>query len=193
MGTGIIHGKASKQKMNSRSSNETEVIGDSEYLPYSIWVEYFMDEQDRKIKRHVLWQDNEGAEKMCKNGKKSCSSNSRHISIKYFWVVDRVQQGKIDVRHCPTTKMLADFFTKPLQGKLFHKYRRIIMGWDHISTLEIESPKPTITPLSLSKEERVGNEMKTGKMVSFDVGQNKSYADIVKTGLDQNSIDVNKR
>jgi len=50
MGTGIIHGKASKQKMNSKSTNETEVIGDSEYLPYVIRVEYFMDEQGRKSK-----------------------------------------------------------------------------------------------------------------------------------------------
>ena len=44
MGTGIIHGKASKQKMNSKSTNETKMIGDSKYLPYVIWVEYFMDE-----------------------------------------------------------------------------------------------------------------------------------------------------
>jgi len=36
--------------MNSKSTNETEVIGDSEYLPYAIWVEYFMDEQGRKSK-----------------------------------------------------------------------------------------------------------------------------------------------
>jgi len=55
MGIGIIHGKASKQTMNSKSTNETEVIGDSEYLPYAIWVQYFMDEQGRKIKRYILW------------------------------------------------------------------------------------------------------------------------------------------
>lgn len=42
-GTGIINSKSSKQKMNSRSSNETEVIGNSEYLPYNIWFEYFME------------------------------------------------------------------------------------------------------------------------------------------------------
>ena len=115
MGTGIIHGKASKQK-NSKSTNETEVIGDSKCLPYAIWVDYIMDEQGRKIKRHILWQDNDGAEKICKNGNRFCSSNSRDISIKYFWVVDRVKQGKIDIRYCSTAKMLADFYTQPLQG-----------------------------------------------------------------------------
>ena len=31
--------------------------------------------------------------------------------------------------------MIADFFTKPLQGKLFRKFRDIIMGITHFSTL----------------------------------------------------------
>lgn len=183
MGTGIIHGKASKHKMNSRISNETEIIGDSEYLPYGIWVEYFMDKQGRRLKRHVLWQDNEGAEKMCENGKRSCSSKSRHISIKYFWVSDRVRQEKIDVRQCPTTKMLADFFTKPLEGGLFHQYRRIIMRWDHIDVLAIEGMESANTPLSSSKEERVENIKNDQDMKSFVREQKSSYADVVKMVL----------
>ena len=35
-GTGIVHGKASKQKLNTKSSTETEVVGTSDYLPYNI-------------------------------------------------------------------------------------------------------------------------------------------------------------
>jgi len=31
--------------------------------------------------------------------------------------------------------MIADYFTKALQGALFHLFRRVIMGWDHISTV----------------------------------------------------------
>ena len=29
---------------------------------------------------------------------------------------------------CPTDKMIADFLTKPLQGKLFIKFRDVLMG-----------------------------------------------------------------
>ena len=36
-GTGVINTKSSKQKMNTRSSNEAEVVGNSEYLPTNIW------------------------------------------------------------------------------------------------------------------------------------------------------------
>jgi hypothetical protein len=32
--------------------------------------------------------------------------------------------------------MLADYLTKPLQEKLFHLFRAVIMGWAHIDTLK---------------------------------------------------------
>ncbi len=31
--------------------------------------------------------------------------------------------------------MLADYFTKPLQGDLFRRLRRVVMGWDPIEIL----------------------------------------------------------
>ena len=36
MGTGIIHSKCSKQKLNVKSSNEAELVGVSDYIPYNI-------------------------------------------------------------------------------------------------------------------------------------------------------------
>ena len=38
--------------------------------------------------------------------------------------------------YCPTGRMLADYFTKPLQGNMFKKLRAVIMGWEDISTLD---------------------------------------------------------
>ena len=72
---------------------------------------------------------------MAKNGKMSCSIKSRHIVIKFFWVVNRLKRGKISVKHCPTEKMLAYFFTKPLQGSKLKNFRKVIMGWDDVATL----------------------------------------------------------
>ena len=75
-----------------------------------------------------------------KNGRQSCTSNSKHVDIRYFFVKDRVEKKEIIIEHCPTDKMVADYFTKPLQGVLFNKLRRVIMGWDHISTLQKKGP-----------------------------------------------------
>jgi hypothetical protein len=171
-GTGILAPKCSKQKMNSRSTNETEVIGNSEYLPINIWHDYFSEAQGNKIKSNTFYQDNEGAEKMAKNGQLSCGSKSRHINIKFFWISDRVKKGKIMIKHCPTDKMLADFFTKALQGNKYHIFRRIIMGWDHISTLWMSDTSDT-TETSSSKE-RVEDNGKndTDKIMSEYVSEN---------------------
>ena len=150
-GTGIIDQKSSKQKMNTRSSTETEVVGTSEYLPKNIFFEMFMEAQGYKLESNVLAEDNESTICMSKNGRDSCTSNSKHITIKYFWVTDRIKNGNIKIVHCPTKQMIADYFTKPLQGALFHMFRKVIMGWDHVSTV--------YTGYDASKE-RVGNDEK---------------------------------
>ena len=136
MGISILHGKASKQKINVKSSTESEIVGLSEYLPYTLWMGYFLEAQGYKIKKSTVFQDNTSALKMEKNGRNSCTGNSRHINVRYFFVKDRYDKGEIELQYCPTELMLADFFTKPLQGALFLKFREVIMGWKYISTLE---------------------------------------------------------
>ena len=83
-GTGIVTHRSSKQKMNSRSSNKTEVIGNSEFLPTNIWYQNFLEAQGYPLSKNYFLQDNKGAEKMAKNGRISSGSNSRHINIKFF-------------------------------------------------------------------------------------------------------------
>ena len=40
-----------------------------------------------------------------------------------FFIHDKVKSGEIEVRYCDTERMLADGFTKPLQGKKFVYFR----------------------------------------------------------------------
>ena len=54
---------------------------------------------------------------------------------RYFWMKDCLKIENITLQYCPTGHMIADFFTKPLQGSLFHKFRDIIVGHKHISDL----------------------------------------------------------
>ena len=42
LGRGIIQGKASKQKLNTKSSTETEVVGASDYIPWTVWANRFL-------------------------------------------------------------------------------------------------------------------------------------------------------
>ena len=53
---------------------------------------------------------------------------SRHINIRYFFIKDRHDKKELTIKYCPMDEMIGDFFTKPLQGKKFQKFRKIIMG-----------------------------------------------------------------
>ena len=46
-----------------------------------------------------------------------------------------MDREKLSIVYCPTHLMLDDYFTKPLQGELFHKFRDIIMV--RVSTLTL--------------------------------------------------------
>jgi hypothetical protein len=52
-GTGLVDQKSSKQKMNTRSSTETEHVGTSEYLPKAIFFELFMTAQGYPPQHHI--------------------------------------------------------------------------------------------------------------------------------------------
>ena len=87
------------------------------------------------MKDNILFQDNQSTILMLKNGRNSCTGNSRYVNIRYFFVKDRIDKKEVRVEYCPTEIMLADFFTKALQGRLFLLFRSVIMGYQPISIL----------------------------------------------------------
>ena len=135
LGGGVLNTMSAKQKLNTKSSIEAEVIGASDYLPKNIWAVLFLEAQGHHLDNNIFFQDNLSAMKLERNGLRSCGQKSRHIDVRHFWIMDRIRSGDIDLRHCPTEDMLADYFTKPLQGAAFQRFRSVIMGWKPISTL----------------------------------------------------------
>lgn len=58
----------------------------------------------------------------------------------------------------PTEQMLADIFTKPLQGSLFRKFKDIIMGQKHINTLKTSAMSPSQERVGMVKSEKMVDE-----------------------------------
>ena len=87
-----------------------------------------MEAQGIEVKRNILYQDNKSAILLENNDKKSSSKRTRAMNICYFFVTDQVSKGNLEIEYCPTENMIGDFMTKPLQGKLFEKFRKLIMG-----------------------------------------------------------------
>jgi hypothetical protein len=193
-GTGAVMSKSSKQKLNTKSSTEAELVGASDYLPYAIWATNFLEAQGYVLKENVFYQDNQSTIRFEKNGRKSCGPNSRHIDIRYFFIKDRLGLGNIDVEYCPTEQMLADFFTKPLQGSLFRKFRDVIMGHKHISTLRETKPTPPPQERVEEDKENVRNGVDGRRSdVSISGPVTNTYAEAAKKGARRGTNESERR
>ena len=127
MGTGAINSTSSKQKIDTKSSTESELVAIDAVLPQALWTKYFLEGQGYGTDT-LLYEDNQSTIKLADNGKASSGKGTRHINIRYFFITDRIARKEVAVQYCPTKQMVADYFTKPLQGELFYKFRDQIMG-----------------------------------------------------------------
>ena len=128
MGTGAIQSASMKQKLNTRSSTEAEIVGVDDVTPKIFWTKLFMEAQGYGVKKNILFQDNKSSILLETNGRKSVGKRSRAMNIRYFFITDQVKKGNVSIEHCPTDAMVADFMTKPLQGSKFRSFRKKILG-----------------------------------------------------------------
>ncbi len=125
--------KSTKHKLNTRSSTESEIVAVDGLIPQILWARLFTKAQGFAVSDNILYQDNMSAMLLETNGQALSSKRIRHIEIRYYYVADWVAKGDLRVVWCPTDEMIANFLTKPLQGKAFVKFWDLLMGavWLH--------------------------------------------------------------
>lgn len=100
----------------------------SNTLVMIILTRNFLSVQGYPVSETILFQDNTSAIQLEKNGRVSSSKHTKHLDIRYFFIKKRVDNEEIKFEHCGTNGMIALFFTKPLQGAQFIKFKDLIMG-----------------------------------------------------------------
>ena len=128
LGKGATISQSTKHKLNSRSSTEAEIIAVDDGMAILLWTRLFLEAQGIIIDDNILYQDNQSATLLEKNGKASSSKRTRHLNIRFFFVTDQVNKGNLSIKFCPTESMLADYFTKPLTGSQFQAQWKLIMN-----------------------------------------------------------------
>jgi hypothetical protein len=130
-GKGMLDGSSSGQKINTTSSTEAEVVAVHDNMPAILWTRYFLEAQGYPLQSSLVHQDNLSAKLLELNGRGSSSKRTRHMNIRYFFVGDVAARKHIKIEYCPTDEMIGDFFTKPLGGAKFRRFRNIIMNISH--------------------------------------------------------------
>ena len=97
-------------------------------MPQVLWTRYFLEAHGFSVSDLVVYQYNQSAILLEKNGRASSGKRTRHINIRYFFVTDRVATKEVSIEYCSTKQMLADFFTKPRYGSLFQTFRDLVMN-----------------------------------------------------------------
>jgi hypothetical protein len=78
--------------------------------------------------------------------------------------------GDLRIEYCPTGEMVADFFTKLLQGSIFRKLRKVIMNL----------PDDTMLSNATASQECVGTNRSYSDVVQGTTGKSSNMTDAVR-------------
>ena len=84
LGRGFPTVGSTKQKLNTRSSTESKVVGAADFMPPICWTQYFLEYQGYCVEDNMLYQDNKTSILLETNGKASSGKRTKHINIRYF-------------------------------------------------------------------------------------------------------------
>ena len=110
-------------------------------MNFIVWSKVFFDWQTQHYhkdmkskalgKTNILLQENTSKIKLERYGKQSSTKRTRHINIRYFYMIDKLQDKTVTaMSYCPMKDMVADYFSisKLLKGTLFRVHQNSIIG-----------------------------------------------------------------
>ena len=110
------------------SSTETEVVATGERFHKCTWFRFLRLSQGGNDKEDALMQDNQSCMFLHEYHPFSIGRGNKHINVRYFFVVDKIEKKEARMAHCPADKMIEGYITKPTQGTAFKLHRNTIMG-----------------------------------------------------------------
>ena len=88
---GVVQSLSKKQKLNTRSSTEAELVGADDVATQILWMKHFMEAQGYMIEENILHQDNKSTILLQENGRKS--AGKRSLNVRYFFSRTKSRKG----------------------------------------------------------------------------------------------------
>lgn len=126
-GGAAISWKSSKQSCVALSTAEVAL---SAAAQEAIWLQQLTsDLLNKNIAETIIHEDNQSAMCMAKN--QQSRRKTKHIEIKYHFIRNLVEAGRIKLTYCPSEDMIADMLTKGLPISQFEKLRTLAGMCEH--------------------------------------------------------------
>ena len=128
LGKGAAYSTSKKQKLNTKSSTEAELVAVDDIISQVVWIRNSIQSQVYAVGPSTMYQDNQSDIVLEENGAASSGSRTRHINTRYFFEKDRVDSKENQIKYCPSGQMVGDYLTKPLQGSQIRIHRDMIIN-----------------------------------------------------------------
>ena len=122
LGSGVVSWSSKKQKTIADSTCATEYMATSEAGRELVWLRTLLHELGFDLTSPTpLLCDNSAAILLC--GDQAFHNRVKHLDVKYHWIRERVENGKLLVGQIPTSGNVADALTKALPSPHFTSLR----------------------------------------------------------------------
>ncbi len=119
----VITHSSKQQSIITLSSCEAEYMAFSEAAKEAIWAGRFLHELGFQDDQPILiYTDNKEAIDLTTNS--LLHKKTKHIEIRWHWIREVVEKGKITIHYLPTKEMLADGLTNPFLPPLLPNFER---------------------------------------------------------------------
>ena len=116
-----VFSRSTKQKLVATSSMHAEVLALFDAVPYVIWMRDLLSELGYPQGPTPVEQDNKSALMIYEQGWNK-SNKTRHISVKYSFIIEQIENQIINPVYVASNLMRADMLTKPITGNRFKDY-----------------------------------------------------------------------
>ncbi|CAI7783544.1 unnamed protein product [Closterium sp. NIES-53] len=139
---GPISWQSSKQELIALSSAEAEYISLCSATKEGLYLCELLEEaKQAQLPSFSLFCDCQSAIRLAnKNG---FANRTKHIALRYFFVKDEIEKGRLELSYCPTSEMAADYLTKKL-GKQKFEYCILLTGQSHVTSSDSPEAKGSV-------------------------------------------------
>jgi hypothetical protein len=128
LGNNLFFWKSKLQTSVVMSSFEAEYIALSECVRELTSLFNFLKAFIDNMSTPSVLCDNASAVRVAVNG--GVSKRSKHIDVRYHYIVEKIEKGLINVEHISGNENFADIFTKPVANVIFRKF--VPLGKDFV-------------------------------------------------------------
>ena len=122
-----IYTKSQKQKLNTRSSTESELVATDEGVLHLLWLILVLDFLGYPSRPVTVFQDNKSTMRVCQTGQ-SKSGRLKHMVVRYDFIHGQQEANNITFEYIKSADMLADILSKPVDNGTFLRLRKRLLN-----------------------------------------------------------------